>query len=134
MDVSTTAGRAADAVVGSMLIDDLRTLVRIPSVTGSEEAISERLLEMLGMIPGMAAGLMNQDPATIRADPDWPGEEMPRSALPIVIGRFGRPHGRRIVLVGHTDVVPAGDRATWSVDPWAGDIRDGGCTVVAPAT
>ena len=125
MDVSTTAGRAADAVVGSLLIDDLRTLVRIPSVTGSEEAISERLLEMLGMIPGMAAGLMNEDPATIRADPDWPGEEMPRSALPIVIGRFGRPHGRRIVLVGHTDVVPAGDRATWSVDPWAGDIRDG---------
>ena len=43
MDVSTTAGRAADAVVGSMLIDDLRTLVRIPSVTGSEEAVSERL-------------------------------------------------------------------------------------------
>ena len=125
MDVSTTAGRAADAVVGSMLIDDLRTLVRIPSVTGSEEAVSERLLEMLGMIPGMAAGLMNEDPATIRADPDWPGEEMPRSALPIVIGRFGRPHGRRIVLVGHTDVVPAGDRATWSVDPWAGEIRDG---------
>ena len=125
MDVSTTAGRAADAVVGSLLIDDLRTLVRIPSVTGSEEAISERLLEMLGMIPGMAAGLMNEDPATIRADPDWPGEEMPRSALPIVIGRFGRPHGRRIVLVGHTDVVPAGDRATWSVDPWAGEIRDG---------
>ena len=50
---------------------------------------------------------------------------MPRSTLPIVIARLGRPGGRRIVLVGHTDVVPPGDPATWTVDPWAGEVRDG---------
>ena len=118
-----------------MLIDDLRTLVRIPSVTGSEEAVSERLLEMLGMIPGMAVGLMNEDPATIRADPDWPGEEMPRSTLPIVIGRFGRParptdrarraHRRRPGRRPRDlDGRPVGRR----------DPRRRSCTVAAPAT
>ena len=61
----------------------------------------------------------------LRADPDWPGEEVPRSSLPIVIGRFGRPGGRRIVLVGHTDVVPIGDEAAWSANPWGAELRDG---------
>jgi acetylornithine deacetylase len=27
--------------------------------------------------------------------------------------------------VGHTDVVPVGDPATWSVDPWGAEIREG---------
>ncbi len=50
---------------------------------------------------------------------------MPRSSLPVVIGRVGRPGGRRIVLSGHLDVVPPGDLGTWTTDPWAGEIRDG---------
>ncbi|MES1239426.1 MAG: M20/M25/M40 family metallo-hydrolase, partial [Chloroflexota bacterium] len=32
---------------------------------------------------------------------------------------------RRLLLVGHTDVVPVGDPATWTVDPWGAEIRDG---------
>ena len=46
---------------------------------------------------------------------------MPRTRLPIVLGRLGKPGGRRIILVGHTDVVPIGDPATWSHGPWAGE-------------
>jgi acetylornithine deacetylase len=61
----------------------------------------------------------------IRADPDWPGEEMSRTALPVVIGRAGRSGGRRVVLSGHLDVVPPGDPATWTADPWGAEIRDG---------
>ena len=80
---------------------------------------------MLGTIPGVAVGTMDLDPAAIRADPDWPGAEVPRSTLPVVLARMGRPGGRRIVLCGHTDVVPIGDQATWTVDPWAGEVRDG---------
>jgi acetylornithine deacetylase len=123
--ITGTAGRVAAAVDQSLLLDDLRTLVHARSITGSEEAVSDLLVEMLSEIQGVAVGLILQDPETIRADPDWPGEEMPRSTLPIVIARLGRPGGRRIVLVGHTDVVPPGDPATWTVDPWAGEVRDG---------
>ena len=49
---------------------------------------------------------------------------MPRSSLPVVSGGW-RPGGRRILLVGHVDVVPPGDLATWTTDPWAADVRDG---------
>jgi len=33
--------------------------------------------------------------------------------------------GRNFCFAGHTDVVPAGDLAAWSTDPFAGTIRDG---------
>ena len=34
----------------------------------------------------------------------------------------GRPH---LCFAGHTDVVPAGNEAAWTVPPFAGEIRDG---------
>jgi acetylornithine deacetylase len=116
---------AADAVDRVRLLGDLRALVRIPSVTGTEEAVSDWLAGALRGIPGVAIERLAPDPATVRADPDWPGEEMARTTLPVVIGRLGRAGGRRVVLVGHTDVVPPGDPASWSVDPWAGRVSDG---------
>jgi acetylornithine deacetylase len=106
------------------LLADLRALVRIPSVTGSEGAVADWAADALREI-GLVVELALPDPSAIRADPDWPGEEMPRSSLPVVIGRGGMPGGRRIILSGHLDVVPPGDPGTWTVDPWGGDVRDG---------
>jgi len=121
-----TAGAPGRAVVDpERLVEDLRALVRIPSVTGSEDAVAGWLAGALGAIPGVTVERLDPDVAAVRADPDWPGEEMPRSSLPIVVGRLGRPGGRRLLLVGHVDVVPPGEPATWSVDPWAAEVRDG---------
>jgi acetylornithine deacetylase len=103
---------------------DLMTLVRIPSVTGSEEAIqdeTERLFREIGLVTSR----IETDPVALATDPDFPGAEMPRSSLPVVVGWIGRPGGRRLLLVGHVDVVPPGDLATWTSDPWAADVRDG---------
>lgn len=33
--------------------------------------------------------------------------------------------GRNLCFAGHTDVVPVGDAADWTVDPFAGEVRDG---------
>jgi len=33
--------------------------------------------------------------------------------------------GPHFCFAGHTDVVPAGDRAAWSADPFAGEVKDG---------
>jgi acetylornithine deacetylase len=124
--MTAQAGPAvAEAVDPRRLVEDLGALVRVPSVTGSEEAVAGWLADALDAIPGVAVGVLEPDLAAVRADPDWPREEMPRSSLPIVIGRLGRMGGRRLLLVGHTDVVPPGDPGTWSVDPWAGEVRDG---------
>jgi acetylornithine deacetylase len=106
------------------LVADLRALVRIPSVTGSEEAVAAWAADALRDL-GMDVEVATPEPAAIRADPDWPGEEMPRTSLPVVTGRGGTPGGRRIILSGHLDVVPPGDPGTWTVDPWGGEVRDG---------
>ncbi len=126
MSEATTAleTAAAAAVDPIALRDELQAIVRIPSITGREEAVAADLAERLGAA-GMAVETTFPDPAAIRADPAWPGEETERAMLPVIIGKLGRPGGRRVVLSGHIDVVPPGDPATWTADPWGGEIRDG---------
>ena len=106
------------------LVADLQALIRIPSVTGSEEVVAVWAGGALRAL-GLAVETITPELAAIRADPDWPGEEMARTSLPVVIGRVGRTGGSRVILSGHLDVVPPGDPATWSDDPWGGEIRDG---------
>ena len=105
------------------LIDDLETLVRIESITGSEENIADwaagALLEL-----GLRVEVARSDLDRLRDDPAWPGEEMERTTLPIVVGRAGSADGRRLILSGHLDVVPPGDPASWTVDPWGAEIRE----------
>jgi acetylornithine deacetylase len=104
---------------------DLAALVRIPSVTGSEETVQAAMADAMAEA-GLAVERIEPDPSAIAADPDFPGAEMPRTALPIVVGRLaGRRPGPRVLLVGHVDVVPIGDPRTWSDDPFSGAIRDG---------
>jgi acetylornithine deacetylase len=104
---------------------DLRALIRIPSITGSESAVQDEIERLFGEI-GLTTERLEPDPAAFaRDDPDWPGAEMAREDLPIVVGRLGKPSGRRILLVGHVDVVPPGDPETWTMDPWGAEVRDG---------
>jgi acetylornithine deacetylase len=118
-------GSAAAAIDPARIEADLRQLVRTPSITGSEDAI-QSVMEQLLRDAGLETQRIETEPvAFAAADPDWPGAEMPRSTLPVVVGRIGRPGGKRILLVGHVDVVPIGDPATWTVDPWGAEVRDG---------
>ncbi len=124
-ELSGAARRAADAVDGPRAIQDLTRLVRTHSVTGDERAVQELVAEILSEI-GCRVERIETDPAVFaRIDPDWPGEEMARTELPVVFARLGPPGGRRVLLVGHTDVVPVGDPETWTVDPWGAEIQEG---------
>ena len=105
------------------LLDDLQTLVRIESVTGSEEIVADWAAGALQEL-GLRVEVLRPDLAALRADPAWPGMEMPRATLPVVVGRTGKGPGKRLILSGHLDVVPPGDRATWTTDPWGAEIRD----------
>jgi acetylornithine deacetylase len=122
-DTQRHSGGPAASVDGAWAARILGELVRIPSITGSEEAVQDRVAGLLEEI-GVTVERIAPDPAEARTDPDWPGEELPRTSLPIVVGRLGRPGRRRLLLVGHVDVVPPGDPATWTVDPWGGEIRE----------
>ncbi|MGZ8438995.1 MAG: peptidase M20, partial [Candidatus Limnocylindrales bacterium] len=94
-------GQAAPVAIDrERMLEDLGALVRIPSITGSEEAVAGWAAEALRAL-GLAVEVVSPDPGSVRADASWPGEEMPRTSLPVVIGRVGRPGGRRIILSGH---------------------------------
>ena len=55
----------------------------------------------------------------------WRTEE-PRSEMPNLVSTFtGGRAGRHLVLNGHLDVFPPGDRSAWSRDPFSGDVVDG---------
>ncbi len=112
---------ASDAVDAGWAIDALARLVQTQSITGDEGAVQDLTATLLAEA-GAAVERLEPDPEEARRDPEWPGQEMPRERLPIVLGRLGRPGGKRIILVGHVDVVPPGDPVTWDDDPWSGRI------------
>jgi succinyl-diaminopimelate desuccinylase len=82
-------------------------LVRCPSVT-PEEGGALVLLQGLLSAAGFACTRVDRG-GTANLFARWGGKGASRT--------FG--------FNGHTDVVPPGDRAAWSVDPFAGEIRDG---------
>ena len=82
-------------------------LLRCPSVTPNEGGALVLLESLLGQ-----AGF-----ECTRVD---------RGEVSNLFARWGRPDAARSFgFNGHTDVVPAGDEAAWSVPPFAADIRDG---------
>lgn len=46
-------------------------------------------------------------------------------AFPCVVAGLGTKDGFSIILNGHVDVVPAGDRSQWNYDPFCGTVTDG---------
>ncbi len=119
------AARAAAAIDPAAILADLLDLLAIPSVTGDEGAVRDAVAgRMAGA--GLEVRSWDADPVALARDPDYPGSEMPRASLPLAAGtlRGARP-GPRVLLAGHTDVVPPGDRAAWSLDPFRPEVRDG---------
>lgn len=100
---------AAEAVEPDEVVRIARALIAAPSENppGDEElpaAVAADVLAELGA-----------DPAVVRSD----------DGRPNVVGAVGAGDGPSLAWNGHLDVVPAGDPATWSHDPWGGAIQDG---------
>jgi acetylornithine deacetylase len=111
----------APIVDPAALVADTAALVRVPSVTGDERAVMERLVQLAGRL-GLEATLVEHDLAALRAHPDHPGEEAPRSELVGVEVIRRRPGAPRLALCGHLDVVGPGDEP-W--DAWSGRVAGG---------
>jgi acetylornithine deacetylase len=122
-------GDGLDAALGRLDADalarDVAALVQVPSVTGDERAALERLAELAEAL-GLRAELSEHDLEALRAHPDHPGEEGPRTELLglSVAVPGARDDGPRLALNGHVDVVPPGT-AAWRHGPWSGTIEEG---------
>jgi acetylornithine deacetylase len=105
----------------------LQELIKIPSVTGSraesqaQHWFAERLKES-----GFETDLWEIDLDSTLKHPDFPGLEAPRTEAWGLVGSWGNPTGKTLILNGHMDVVPAGDLNQWHEgNPFSGEIRDG---------
>jgi acetylornithine deacetylase len=107
------------------ILADLCDLIAIPSITGDEGAAADHVASLF-RDGGLNVARIDTDPEVLASDPAWPGSEMPRSNLPVVAGTLkGNRAGPRILLIGHVDVVPAGDPRTWTTPPFQPVVRDG---------
>lgn len=110
---------AVDAETGA-LVDALDALLRIPSEGGTAAEIdAQQHLAARWREEGLDVDTWELDLPALQADPDYPGEEVRRSAALGVTARLaGTGDGPTLLLDGHTDVVPPGDLDAWSGDPY----------------
>lgn len=115
---------AIEALRGEM-VALLRELVRIPSISGSDE---ENAIQAV-LAGHLAAAGLEVDHwaiplAATLAAPDAPGVEVDRRAAHGVVGRLAGTGDRpALMLNGHVDVVPPGDLDAWSRDPYSGELE-----------
>ncbi|MCL6430943.1 MAG: M20/M25/M40 family metallo-hydrolase, partial [Anaerolineae bacterium] len=107
------------------IIDDLKELVRIPSVVGQEGSCQEALRRKLAAL-GLAVTAFEADPEEVRRHPAYVSVPWGYRGRPNVVGRLqGSGGGRSLVLNGHVDVVSPEPTDAWTVDPWGAEERDG---------
>ncbi len=85
-------------------------LIRCPSITPEEGGALGLLQEVLGGLGFDCQRLVFEAAGTPPVDN--------------LYARLGS-GGANLCFAGHTDVVPVGDAAAWTVDPFAGELRDG---------
>lgn len=126
-DLSAAERRVLDAIDETELVATLVELVRTPSVTGTDaEADLQHTVARWFEEAGLEVDLWSLDLDDLRADPDFPGTEVPRLEGHGVVGTASGEGEPGLVLQGHVDVVPVGDLANWhSGDPFSARI-DGG--------
>ena len=92
-------------------------LVATPSPTGDEAPAIDLVARWL-TATGVEVDRWTDTISDLSTDPAFPGMEVPRADVPVVAAEFrGRRPGPTTVLTGHVDVVPVGDRATWTTPP-----------------
>ncbi|MDZ7809468.1 MAG: hypothetical protein U5L11_04075 [Arhodomonas sp.] len=90
----------------------LVSLIRVPSVTGEEDAAVAQIANWLQQVDA-EIDYWNDGIAALQRDPRYPGHEVDRAWAPVVVGVLrGEQPGPSVLLTGHVDVVPPGSTAT----------------------
>lgn len=103
----------------------LQELVRVPSLTGDEEAV-QRIVAVKMIDLGLQVDMWEPDPSEMAPYARDIGEIASYAGRPNVVGLLpGAGQGRSLILNAHIDVVDAGDPATWTHPPFSGALVDG---------
>lgn len=105
--------------------DLLQRLVQAPSTQGNEadaQAIVAQKLEEMGL----KVDIWEPNGGELKKHSYFYSPRAEFSNSPNVVGIMkGTGGGRSIILNGHIDVVPDGDRDQWDDDPYSGAIKNG---------
>ncbi|MFM1651469.1 peptidase [Brevibacillus sp. B_LB10_24] len=103
----------------------LQEWVREASVQGAEKSIQEKISSYLADM-GLQVDLWIMEGEELTRHPYFVSPRSTFEESPNVVGVWkGSGGGRSMILNGHVDVVPAGDRTQWDHDPFSGEIIDG---------
>lgn len=123
-DLAARVGRAVDGLAEDAA-EMLRSLVRVPSLTGSEGAAQEVVAARM-RTDGLETEVWEPDAADLAPYADHVTFHESYAGRPNVIGRLpGAGGGRSLILNAHIDTVETGDPSTWTHPPFSGDIVDG---------
>lgn len=103
------------------VVDIARDLIRIPSLTPVSADLRAAARESLTYLrDGLEAAGAACEWLTFEG-----GHERWGYSVDNLYAEWGSGGGGGLCFIGHTDVVPPGDMAAWSGDPFSGSIRDG---------
>lgn len=106
------------------LVQMLRSLVSIPSVTGEEDAAQEEMSRILRDLKGEVDS-WRVDVRALQGQAHFPGGRILTPRLNVVATFPGTGGGPTLVLNGHMDTVTAGEERRWTHPPFRGDVLDG---------
>ncbi len=107
------------------LVDFLRQLIQIPSVTGDEGPVQAFLQQQLQEM-GLEVDCFVPSLQELRQHPGYVKESLPYEGRPNLVAKWaGRGGGRSLLFNGHVDVIPEGAAENWEHGPWSADIADG---------
>lgn len=121
--ITTTEQRVLDAINFDEMLAYLCELVAVRSLDGEETAVQQHVAAKMQAI-GLEVDAWELDFATLSQHPSFCVEVEREHGLGVV-GIMGGDTGKSLILNGHTDVVPAGELANWTVPPWQGTIANG---------
>ena len=105
------------------IVEFLRKLISIPSVTGEELQVQKFITRKLTEL-GLEVDLWEPNLEELKKHPAYlpPGRDY--KDRPNVVGIYkGAGQGRSLLFNGHVDVIPAGPQDAWEHPPWAGEIE-----------
>lgn len=106
-------------------VDLLSRLVQQASTQGNEQGVQAIVIEKLKGL-GLEVDVWDPEYSVLSSHPYFVPSRKSYAGSPNVVGVLkGTGGGRSIILNGHIDVVPEGDRAKWTQDPFSGHVENG---------
>ena len=103
----------------------LQKLIQQPSVQGNEKDVQELVIQKIKGL-GLSVDVWYPSHEELSVSEYFIPSRSSFEGSPNVVGVLkGEGGGKSIILNGHIDVVPEGDRSKWKYDPFSGHIEDG---------